>query len=157
MPAINAFGHTNVSDPQVFEYDKTLSLPIDKSKNTGATIGSVVSVGGIFGVLVTEIGLSEAEIAEKAKAAGFDPVLGLNPAGYNAPGYASVRVKGGAYKIKGVVHTAAVKPGDKIYAKQEANKVTVTTAATGATEIGFAYLPSAKASGPSEIVVVLNG
>lgn len=83
MPAINAFGHTNVSDPQVFEYDKTLSLPIDKSKNTGATIGSVVSVGGIFGVLVTEIGLSEAEIAEKAKAAGFDPVLGLNPAGYN--------------------------------------------------------------------------
>lgn len=155
--AINTFGASTVADPQVFEYDKTLSLPIDKAKNAGATIGSVVFVNGTFGVLVSEIGLTDAEVAAAAKATGFDPVLGLNPAGYNAPGYASVRVKGGAFKIKGVEHTAKVEPGTKIYAKQAGNKVTVTTASASATEIGFAYLASTKTSGPSDLVVVLNG
>lgn len=155
--AINTYGAPVTADTQVFEYDKTLSLPVDKTKNVGAAIGSVVSIGARFGILVSEIGMTEAEIAAAAKVAGFDPVSGLNPAGYNAPGYASVRVKGGAFRIKGVAHTAKIEAGDKIYAKQEGNKVVVTTTAAGATELGFAYQPSTKASGPSDVVVVLNG
>lgn len=157
MTSINKYGTTAVQDPQVFEYDKVLSLPIDKTKNSDAKIGSVVSVGPTFGVMLTEIGLTAQERAEKAKAAGFDPVLGLNPAGYNAPGYASVRVKGGAYLIKGVQHTDRIAPGTKIFAKQEANKVTVTTSSSTATQIGFAYQGTKNASGPSDVIVVLLG
>lgn len=157
MTAINKYGAAGIKDPQIFEYDKTLSLPIDKAKNTGATIGSVVSVGATFGVMVSEIGLTDTERAEKAEAAGFDPVLDLAPAGYNAPGYASVRVKGGAFLIKGVQHTSKVAPGTKIFAKQESNKVVVSTSSSAATHIGFAYQGSAGETGPSDIIVVLLG
>lgn len=157
MTAINMYGAVGIQDPQVFEYDKTLSLPIDKSKNSDAKIGSVVSVGPTFGVMLTEIGMTDAERAEKAKVTGFDPIQDLSPAGYNAPGYASVRVKGGAYLIKNVQHSEKIVPGTKIFAKQESNKVTVTTSSSTATHIGFAYQGSKNTSGPSDIIVVLLG
>lgn len=154
---INTFGARGVQDPQVFEYDKTLSLPIDKSKNGDATIGSVVVVGDTFGVMVTEIGMTADEIKAEAAKRGFDPAMDLLPAGYNAPGYASVRVKGGAYKLKDVAHGSKIEAGARIYAKEQGGKVVLTNDKAGATDIGFAYQASDKASGKSDIIVVLNG
>ena len=55
MVQINSFGAKKISDIQVFEYSDTLSLPVDLSKYGNSHIGDVVQVGGLLGVLVTEI------------------------------------------------------------------------------------------------------
>lgn len=156
-PVINPLAISAVEnqDPQVFEYTKTLSLPIDPAKNNGATIGSVVSVGDIFGVMLTEVGLTAEQKAALGKNPNWLPAMATTQ-GFNAPGYASVRVHGGAYKIKGIAHSGAVAAGKAVYAKQDGDHVTVTTAASGATRIGFLYQGIPAGNSTDDAIVVLD-
>lgn len=99
MTQINSFGAKKISDIQVFEYADTLSLPVDLSKFGKSHIGDVVQVGSLLGVLVTEIAPSA---QDQAKLGKDDPLW--NPLtkptwGNNGPGYASVRISGGVFKL----------------------------------------------------------
>lgn len=156
MSVATPYVETDISDVQIFEYTKTLSLPIDKSKNAGAKIGSVVSVGGIFGVMVTEIADTPQERAAKIAANKYYMPFEYKTAGHNAPGHASVRVHGGAFKIKGVAHTGAKAVGDIVYAHQDGDHVTVNFTASGGTRIGFLYQPIAGTNNNDDAIVVLG-
>lgn len=144
MVQINSFGAKKISDVQVFEYSDTLSLPVDLSKYGKSHIGDVVQVGGLLGVLVTEIAPS----AQDQARLGQDPLW--NPAtkptwGNNAPGYASVRVSGGVFKLQVTLTGGSVGPGAPIYAKPAANgKMELTNDKPGGTGdtgglVGYAY------------------
>ena len=141
MVQINSFGAKKISDVQVFEYSDTLSLPVDLSKYGKSHIGDVVQVGGLFGVLVTEIAPS----AQDQATLGQDPMW--NPLtkptwGNNGPGYASVRISGGVFKLQVTLSGAGVEAGALIYAKPVANgKIELTSdkAAGTAGLVGYAY------------------
>ena len=134
MVQINSFGAKKISDVQVFEYSDTLSLPVDLSKYSKSHIGDVVQVGSLLGVLVTEIAPS-----------GQDPMW--NPLtkptwGNNGPGYASVRISGGVFKLQVALTGAGVEPGALIYAKPAANgrmELTDDKATGTAGLVGYAY------------------
>lgn len=93
------FGKKTISDIQVFEYTDTLSLPVE----AGSHIGDVVKVGDVYGVQLTERGRTpdeEAAVVAAVEAAGGVYVPGAKGTqGLNKPGFASVRVRGGAYKL----------------------------------------------------------
>ena len=156
MVQINTFGAKKISDIQVFEYADTLSLPVDLSKFGKSHIGDVVQVGGLLGVLVTEIAPS----AQDQATLGQDPLR--NPAtkptwGNNGPGYASVRVSGGVFKLRVTLTGAGVEPGALIYAKPAANgKMELTDdKATGtAGLVGYAY-SKVSSTGAQTVPVIL--
>ena len=156
MVQINSFGAKKISDIQVFEYADTLSLPVDLSKFGKSHIGDVVQVGGLLGVLVTEIAPSAQDQAKL----GQDPLW--NPAtkptwGNNGPGYASVRISGGVFKLQVTLTGAGVEPGALIYAKPAANgKMELTNdKATGtAGLVGYAY-SKVSSTGAQTVPVIL--
>ena len=156
MVQINTFGAKKISDIQVFEYADTLSLPVDLAKFGKSHIGDVVQVGGLLGVLVTEIAPSAQDQAKL----GQDPLW--NPAtkptwGNNGPGYASVRISGGVFKLQVTLTGAGVEPGALIYAKPAANgKMELTNdKATGtAGLVGYAY-SKVSSTGAQTVPVIL--
>lgn len=156
MVQINSFGAKKISDIQVFEYADTLSLPVDLSKFGKSHIGDVVQVGGLLGVLVTEIAPSAQDQAKL----GQDPLW--NPQskptwGNNGPGYASVRISGGVFKLQVTLTGAGVEPGALIYAKPAANgKMELTNdKATGtAGLVGYAY-SKVSSTGAQTVPVIL--
>lgn len=141
MVQINSFGAKKISDIQVFEYADTLSLPVDPSRFGKSHIGDVVQVGGLFGVLVTEIAPSAQDQAKLGQDPMWNPLT--KPTwGNNGPGYASVRVSGGVFKLQVTLTGAGVEPGALIYAKPVVNgKMELTNdKATGtAGLVGYAY------------------
>lgn len=156
MVQINSFGAKKISDIQVFEYADTLSLPVDLSKFGKSHIGDVVQVGGLLGVLVTEIAPSAQDQAKL----GQDPLW--NPAtkptwGNNGPGYASVRVSGGVFKLQVTLTGAGVEPGALIYAKPAANgkmELTNDKASGTAGLVGYAY-SKVSSTGAQTVPVIL--
>ena len=141
MVQINSFGAKKISDIQVFEYSDTLSLPVDLSKYGMSHIGDVVQVGGLFGVLVTEIALSAQDQAKLGRDPLWNPLT--KPTwGNNGPGYASVRISGGVFKLQVTLTGAGVEPGALIYAKPVANgrmELTNDKATGTAGLVGYAY------------------
>lgn len=156
MVQINSFGAKKISDIQVFEYADTLSLPVDLSKFGKSHIGDVVQVGGLLGVLVTEIAPSAQDQAKL----GQDPLW--NPAtkptwGNNGPGYASVRVSGGVFKLQVTLTGSGVGPGALIYAKPAVNgKMELTNDKTAGTAglVGYAY-SKVSSTGAQTVPVIL--
>ena len=141
MVQINSFGAKKISDIQVFEYSDTLSLPVDLSKYGKSHIGDVVQVGGLFGILVTEIAPSAQDQAKLGQDPMWNPLT--KPTwGNNGPGYASVRISGGVFKLQVTLTEAGVEAGALIYAKPAANgKIELTNdkAAGTAGLVGYAY------------------
>lgn len=141
MVQINSFGAKKISDVQVFEYSDTLSLPVDLSKYGKSHIGDVVQVGSLFGVLVTEIAPSAQDQAKLGQDPMWNPLT--KPTwGNNGPGYASVRISGGVFKLKVTLTGAGVEAGALIYAKPVANgKIELTNDKTAGTAglVGYAY------------------
>lgn len=141
MTQVNTFGAKKISDIQVFEYADTLSLPVDLSKFGKSHIGDVVQVGGLLGVLVTEIAPSAQDQAKLGQDPLWNPLT--KPTwGNNGPGYASVRISGGVFKLQVTLTGNGVEPGALIYAKSAANgKMELTNdKATGtAGLVGYAY------------------
>lgn len=141
MVQINSFGAKKISDVQVFEYSDTLSLPVDLSKYGQSHIGDVVQVGGLLGVLVTEIAPSAQDQAKLGQDPMWNPLT--KPTwGNNGPGYASVRISGGVFKLRVTLTGAGVEPGARIYAEPAANgrmKLTNDKATGTAGLVGYAY------------------
>lgn len=156
MVQINSFGAKNISDIQVFEYADTLSLPVDQSKFGKSHIGDVVQVGGLLGVLVTEIAPSAQDQAKLGQDPLWNP-LSKPTWGNNGPGYASVRISGGVFKLRVTLTGAGVEPGALIYAKPAANgKMELTNdKATGtAGLVGYAY-SKVSSTGAQTVPVIL--
>lgn len=141
MVQINSFGAKKISDIQVFEYSDTLSLPVDLSKYSKSHIGDVVQVGDLLGVLVTEIAPSAQDQAKLGQDPLWNPLT--KPTwGNNGPGYASVRISGGVFKLQVTLTGAGVEPGALIYAKPAANgRMGLTNDKTTGTAglVGYAY------------------
>lgn len=141
MVQINSFGAKKISDVQVFEYSDTLSLPVDLSKYGKSHIGDVVQVGGLLGVLVTEIAPSAQDQAKLGQDPMWNPLT--KPTwGNNGPGYASVRISGGVFKLRVTLTGAGVEPGALIYAKPAADgrmELTSDKATGTAGLVGYAY------------------
>lgn len=141
MVQTNFFGAKKISDVQVFEYSDTLSLPVDLSKYGKSHIGDVVQVGDLLGVLVTEIAPSAQDQAKLGRDPMWNPLT--KPTwGNNGPGYASVRISGGVFKLQVTLTETGVKPGAPIYAKPAANgrmELTTDNLAGTARLVGYAY------------------
>ena len=156
MVQINSFGAKKISDVQVFEYSDTLSLPVDLSKFGKSHIGDVVQVGGLLGVLVTEIAPSAQDQAKLGQDPLWNPLT--KPTwGNNGPGYASVRISGGVFKLQVTLTGTGVEPGAMIYAKPAANgKMELTNdKATGtAGLVGYAY-SKVSSTGAQTVPVIL--
>lgn len=156
MTQINSFGAKKISDVQVFEYSDTLSLPVDLSKFGKSHIGDVVQVGGLFGVLVTEIAPSAQDQAKLGQDPLWNPLT--KPTwGNNGPGYASVRISGGVFKLQVTLTGAGVEPGALIYAKSAANgKMELTNNKADGTAglVGYAY-SKVSSTGAQTVPVIL--
>lgn len=159
MISINEFGGRKISDIQVFEYTDTLSLPVSKTDYSHAHIGDIVKVGSIVGLLVTEIAATPEEIKKAVKAvedAGGTYIPATKPTGgFNAPGYASVRIRGGVFKMS-VKHSGVVKVGSPVYAEKltDGRHAITTTKAADGFQVGYLYnaLP---AQGAEHVVPVI--
>lgn len=156
MTQVNSFGAKKISDVQVFEYSDTLSLPVDLSKFGKSHIGDVVQVGGLLGVLVTEIAPSAQDQAKLGQDPLWNPLT--KPTwGNNGPGYASVRISGGVFKLQVTVTGTGVEPGALIYAKPVANgKMELTNDKTTGTAglVGYAY-SKVSSTGAQTVPVIL--
>lgn len=156
MVQINSFGAKKISDIQVFEYADTLSLPVDLSKFGKSHIGDVVQVGGLLGVLVTEIAPSAQDQAKLGQDPLWNP-LSKPTWGNNGPGYASVRISGGVFKLQVTLTGAGVEPGALIYAKPAANgkmELTNDKAAGTAGLVGYAH-SKVSSTGTQTVPVIL--
>ena len=159
MIGINEFGGRKISDIQVFEYTDTLSLPVNKTDYSRSHIGDIVKVGSIVGLLVTEIAATPEEIKKAVKAvedAGGTYIPATKPTGgFNAPGYASVRIRGGVFKMS-VKHSGAVKVGSPVYADKltDGRHAITTTKGADGFQVGYLYnaLP---AQGAEHVVPVI--
>ena len=159
MIGINEFGARKISDIQVFEYTDTLSLPVSKTDYSHSHIGDIVKVGNIVGLLVTEIAATPEEIKKAVKAvedAGGTYIPATKPTGgFNAPGYASVRIRGGVFKMS-VKHTGAVKVGAPVYADKLTGGRHAITTTKGADGFLIGYLYNAlPAQGAEHVVPVI--
>ena len=156
MTQVNSFGAKKISDVQVFEYSDTLSLPVDLSKFGKSHIGDVVQVGGLLGVLVTEIAPSAQDQAKLGQDPLWNPLT--KPTwGNNGPGYASVRISGGVFKLQVILTSSGVEPGALIYAKPVANgKMELTDDKTTGTAglVGYAY-SKVSGAGAQTVPVIL--
>lgn len=156
MTQVNSFGAKKISDIQVFEYADTLSLPVDLSKFGKSHIGDVVQVGGLLGVLVTEIAPSAQDQAKLGQDPLWNP-LSKPTWGNNSPGYASVRISGGVFKLQVTLTGAGVEPGALIYAKPAANgKMELTNDKVTGTAglVGYAY-SKVSSTGAQTVPVIL--
>lgn len=156
MVQINSFGAKKISDVQVFEYSDTLSLPVDPSKYSKSHIGDVVQVGSLLGVLVTEIAPSAQDQAKLGRDPMWNPLT--KPTwGNNGPGYASVRISGGVFKLQVTLTSTGIEPGVPIYAKAAANgKMELTSDKTAGTAglVGYAY-SKVSGTGTQTVPVIL--
>lgn len=157
MVQINSFGAKKISDIQVFEYSDTLSLPVDPSKYSKSHIGDVVQVGSLLGVLVTEIAPSAKDQAKLGQDPMWNPLT--KPTwGNNGPGYASVRISGGVFKLQVTLTKASVEPGDPIYAKPAADgRMELTNDKTAGTAglVGYVY-SKITGTGAQTVPVILD-
>ena len=156
MVQINSFGAKKISDIQVFEYSDTLSLPVDLSKYGKSHIGDVVRVGDLLGVLVTEIAPSAQDQAKLGQDPMWNPLT--KPTwGNNGPGYASVRISGGVFKLQVILTNTGVEPGALIYAKPAVNgRMELTNDKTTGTAglVGYAY-SKVSSTGAQMVPVIL--
>ena len=153
--AVNAIRVPVVKDNQIFEYSKTLSLPVD-AQQAHLNPGDVVVINkdnGIAGILQSKVG-PKAVKAEQALA----DVLTAPTYGLNGPGYASVRVAGGVFELVGK-SVAAAKAGAPVYAKAATGagvKPEITTVKAGAdVVIGWLKEPLAASATEQKMQVVL--
>lgn len=144
-----------VNDNQIFEYSKTLSLPVDVAQ-AHLEPGDVVVINkdnGIAGILQSKV---RPTTAEPEKTLG--EVLTAPTYGLNGPGYASVRVAGGVFELVGK-SIAAAKAGAPVYAKAATGagvKPEITTVKAGAdVVIGWLKEPLAASPNPQKMQVVL--
>ena len=121
--------------------------------------GRKISDIQVFGLLVTEIAATPEEIKKAVKAvedAGGTYIPATKPTGgFNAPGYASVRIKGGVFKMS-VKHSGAVKVGSPVYADKltDGRHAITTTKGADGFQVGYLYnaLP---AHGTEHVVPVI--
>lgn len=153
--AVNAIRVPVVNDNQIFEYSKTLSLPVD-DQQAHLNPGDVVVINkdnGIAGILQSKVN-PRINKAEKPLA----DVLTAPTYGLNGPGYASVRVAGGVFELVGK-STAAAKAGAPVYAKAATGGTTkpeITTVKAGAdVVIGWLKEPLAASATEQKMQVVL--
>ena len=153
--AINAIRVPVVKDNQIFEYSKTLSLPVDTAQ-AHLEPGDVVVINkdnGIAGILQSKV----RPMADKPEQALAD-VLTAPTYGLNGPGYASVRVAGGVFELVGK-SVAAAKAGAPVYAKAAtggSTKPEITTVKAGAdVVIGWLKEPLAASATEQKMQVVL--
>jgi hypothetical protein len=153
--AVNAIRVPVVNDNQIFEYSKTLSLPVDTAQ-AHLEPGDVVVINkdnGIAGILQSKV----RPMADKPEQPLAD-VLTAPTYGLNGPGYASVRVAGGVFELVGK-SVAAAKAGAPVYAKAATGGTTkpeITTVKAGAdVVIGWLKEPLAASANPQKMQVVL--
>lgn len=153
--AVNAIRVPVVKDNQIFEYSKTLSLPVDATQ-AHLEPGDVVVINkdnGIAGILQSKV-RPTTDKAEKPLA----DVLTAPTYGLNGPGYASVRVAGGVFELVGK-SVAAAKAGAPVYAKAAtggSTKPEITTVKAGAdVVIGWLKEPLAASATEQKMQVVL--
>ena len=153
--AVNTIRVPVVKDNQIFEYSKTLSLPVDATQ-AHLEPGDVVVINkdnGIAGILQSKV----RPTTDKAEWALTD-VLVAPTHGLNGPGYASVRVAGGVFELVGK-SVAAAKAGAPVYAKATTGagvKPEITTVKAGAdVVIGWLKEPLAASANPQKMQVVL--
>lgn len=153
--AVNAIRVPVVKDNQIFEYSKTLSLPVDATQ-AHLEPGDVVVINkdnGIAGILQSKV-RPTTDNAEQA----LTDVLVAPTYGLNGPGYASVRVAGGVFELVGK-SVAAAKAGAPVYAKAATGagvKPEITTVKAGAdVVIGWLKEPLAASANPQKMQVVL--
>lgn len=153
--AVNAIRVPVVKDNQIFEYSKTLSLPVDATQ-AHLEPGDVVVINkdnGIAGILQSKV----RPMADKPEQALAD-VLTAPTYGLNGPGYASVRVAGGVFELVGK-SVAAAKAGAPVYAKAAtggSTKPEITTVKAGAdVVIGWLKEPLAASATEQKMQVVL--
>lgn len=153
--AVNAIRVPVVKDNQIFEYSKTLSLPVD-AQQAHLNPGDVVVINkdnGIAGILQSKV----CPMAVKAEQPLAD-VLTAPTYGLNGPGYASVRVAGGVFELVGK-SVAAAKAGAPVYAKAAtggSTKPEITTVKAGAdVVIGWLKEPLAASATEQKMQVVL--
>lgn len=144
-----------VNDNQIFEYSKTLSLPVDATQ-AHLEPGDVVVINkdnGVAGILQTKV-CPTGDEPEK----NLGEVLTAPTYGLNGPGYASVRVAGGVFELVGK-SVAAAKAGAPVYAKAATGagvKPEITTVKAGAdVVIGWLKEPLAASPNPQKMQVVL--
>lgn len=153
--AVNAIRVPVVKDNQIFEYSKTLSLPVDATQ-AHLEPGDVVVINkdnGIAGILQSKV----RPTTDKPEQALAD-VLTAPTYGLNGPGYASVRVAGGVFELVGK-SVAAAKAGAPVYAKAAtggSTKPEITTVKAGAdVVIGWLKEPLAASATEQKMQVVL--
>ena len=153
--AVNAIRVPVVKDNQIFEYSKTLSLPVGATQ-AHLEPGDVVVINkdnGIAGILQSKV-RPTTDKAEKA----LTDVLTAPTYGLNGPGYASVRVAGGVFELVGK-SVAAAQAGAPVYAKAATGagvKPEITTVKAGAdVVIGWLKEPLAASANPQKMQVVL--
>ena len=142
-------------DLQEFEYDKTLPLLIPEAQR-GLHRGDpvVFNAGtGFVGLLASEIAPADEATYTRASAPGR-PTYGLNV----APGYASVRIHGGVFKLEVTLSAAAV-VGDAVYvtAGTASTEPVLSLDSTDADAIlGYVVAPSKASTGAEELKVLLK-
>lgn len=153
--AVNAIRVPVVKDNQIFEYSKTLSLPVDATQ-AHLEPGDVVVINkdnGIAGILQSKVRPTTAKDEQPLADVLTAPTYGLN-----GPGYASVRVAGGVFELVGK-SVAAAKAGAPVYAKAATGagvKPEITTVKAGAdVVIGWLKEPLAASATPQKMQVVL--
>lgn len=153
--AVNAIRVPVVKDNQIFEYSKTLSLPVDDNQ-AHLNPGDVVVINkdnGIAGILQSKVHL----MTDKPEQPLAD-VLTAPTYGLNGLGYASVRVAGGVFELVGK-SVAAAKAGAPVYAKAAtggSTKPEITTVKAGAdVVIGWLKEPLAASNADQKMQVVL--
>ena len=156
MP-VNAIRVPVVKDNQIFEYSKTLSLPVD-AQQAHLNPGDVVVINkdnGIAGILQSKVSPATTTAAAEKPLAD---VLTAPTYGLNGPGYASVRVAGGVFELVGK-SVAAAKAGAPVYAKAAtggSTKPEITTVKAGAdVVIGWLKEPLAASATEQKMQVVL--
>lgn len=144
-----------VNDNQIFEYSKTLSLPVEDTQ-AHLEPGDVVVINkdnGIAGILQSKVAPTTSGPTPTIGEVLVAPTYGLN-----GPGYASVRVAGGVFELVGK-SIAAAKAGAPVYAKAATGagvKPEITTVKAGAdVVIGWLKEPLAASPNPQKMQVVL--
>lgn len=144
-----------VNDNQIFEYSKTLSLPVDATQ-AHLEPGDVVVINkdnGIAGILQSKVAPKTSDPTPTIGGVLVAPTYGLN-----GPGYASVRVAGGVFELVGK-SIAAAKAGAPVYVKAATGagvKPEITTVKAGAdVVIGWLKEPLAASPNLQKMQVVL--
>lgn len=113
--AVNKFGVPVVDDNQIFEYSDILSLEIPTAQahlNPGDPV-VINKDSGIAGILQTKVAPATDKTYDSAYAVMTKPTYGLN-----SDSHASVRVKGGVFKLTvNIKQNSDGSVGDLVYLK----------------------------------------